>query len=135
MLSAFFEGGRITFNDIHYVQEGDNLTPAGETPFAKDAHFGFSASNLRDWVVQKSGGTIIRQNVNSVSLRDIREGGHAAVANILESQVQGNTVVINGESICTCICISMMLLIRDCKFFYETEYKFQSNTRFLKMFV
>ena len=103
LYSAFFEGGRITFNDIHYVMEGDNLTPAGETPFAKDAHFGFTASNLKDWVVEKSHGSIARENISSVSLKDIREGGHAAVANILESQVQGNTVVINGKSICICL--------------------------------
>ena len=83
--------------------EGDNLTPAGETPFAKDAHFGFKASNLKDWVVEKSHGSIARENISSVSLKDIREGGHAAVANILESQVQGNTVVINGKSICICL--------------------------------
>lgn len=100
------------------------MTPAGETPFAKDAHFGFSASNLRDWVVEKSGGTIIRQNVTSVSLRDIREGGHAAVANILESQVQGNTVVINGESIFTCTCISVMLFIRNCAKFWRNNIQF-----------
>ena len=75
------------------------MTPAGETPFAKDAHFGFSASNLKDWVVEKSHGTIARQNISSVSLKDIREGGHAAVANILESQVQGNTVIINGKAL------------------------------------
>lgn len=81
--------------------EGDNLTPAGETPFARDAHFGFSASNLKDWVVEKSHGSIARENISSVSLKDIREGGHAAVANILESQVQGNTVVINGKIIYT----------------------------------
>lgn len=97
---AFFEGGRLTFNDVHYVQEGDNLIPAGETPFAKDAHFGFTASNLKDWVVEKTGGLTKRENVSSVSLKDIREGGPQAVANILESQVQGNSVIINGELVC-----------------------------------
>lgn len=97
ILLAFFEGGRLTFNDIHYVQEGDNLIPAGETPFAKDAHFGFTASNLKDWIVEKSGGQTKRESVGSVSLKDIREGGPLAVANILESQVQGNTVIINSE--------------------------------------
>lgn len=97
MLIVFFEGGRLTFNDIHYVQEGDNLIPAGETPFAKDAHFGFTASNLKDWIVEKTGGLVRRENVSSVTLKDIREGGPLAVANILESQEQGNTVIVNGE--------------------------------------
>ena len=106
-LAAFFEGGRLTFNDVHYVAEGDNLIPAGETPFAKDAHFGFSASNLKDWVVEKTKGAVRRENVTSVGLKDIREGGPGAVANILESQVHGNTVIINGND-CK---YSLMLLI------------------------
>jgi uncharacterized protein YgbK (DUF1537 family) len=93
---AFFEGGRLTFQDIHYVQEGDNLIPAGETPFAKDAHFGFSASNLRDWVVEKEKGLVSSTNVLSISLKDIREGGPEAVANILDSQADGDTVVVNA---------------------------------------
>ena len=96
---AFFEGGRLTFNDVHYVQEGDNLTPAGETPFAKDAHFGFTSSNLKDWVVEKTRGLVKKEDVVSVGLRDIREGGQAAVANILESQVHGSTVIVNGMHI------------------------------------
>lgn len=97
IITAFFEGGRLTFNDVHYVQEGENLIPAGETPFANDAHFGFKASNLKDWVVEKTGGAVKRENVSSISLNDIREGGPATVANILESQQHGNTVIVNGK--------------------------------------
>ena len=33
----FFEGGRITINDTHYVTDGDDLIPAGETEYARDA--------------------------------------------------------------------------------------------------
>jgi uncharacterized protein YgbK (DUF1537 family) len=94
--TAFFEGGRLTFQDVHYVQEGDNLIPAGETPFAKDAHFGFSASNLRDWVVEKEKGLVSSENVLSISLKDIREGGIETIANILESQALGDTIVVNA---------------------------------------
>jgi uncharacterized protein YgbK (DUF1537 family) len=98
-MKAFFEGGRLTFNDVHYVAEGNSLTPAGETPFAKDAHFGFTASNLREWVVEKEQGNVKLENVTSISLTDIREGGVQRVATILESQVLGNTVIVNGEQI------------------------------------
>jgi hypothetical protein len=50
----FEEGGRYTINDIHYVQEGDWLVPAGQTEFARDASFGYHASNLREWVAEKN---------------------------------------------------------------------------------
>src|SRR5512137_1492758 len=35
-IPAFFEGGRFTIDDVHYVKEGDELVPAAETPYAKD---------------------------------------------------------------------------------------------------
>ena len=45
----FFEGGRLTAHDIHYVLDGDGetLTPASETEFARDKAFGYSNSNLK----------------------------------------------------------------------------------------
>ncbi|HEX2282585.1 MAG TPA: four-carbon acid sugar kinase family protein, partial [Thermomicrobiales bacterium] len=40
---AFFEGGRVTAGDVHFVRDGDRLVPAAETEFARDATFGYSA--------------------------------------------------------------------------------------------
>ena len=97
LVPCFFEGGRITFNDVHYVCEGDMLTPAGETPFAKDSHFGFTSSDLKDWVVEKSKGTVTKDSIISISLKDIREGGPNAVAEkLLSSAVVGRTVIVNA---------------------------------------
>lgn len=50
----FPEGGRYTIGDIHYVRQGEELTPAGETEFAKDKTFGYKSSNLIDWVKEKN---------------------------------------------------------------------------------
>lgn len=66
----FGEGGRLTAGDVHYVRQGDALVPAGETEFAKDTTFGYTASNLKDWVQEKSG--ILRETVDSVSLEALR---------------------------------------------------------------
>ncbi len=52
IIPFFLEGGRYTPNDIHYVAEGDALIPA-ETPFARDAAFGYRSSDLRDWVDER----------------------------------------------------------------------------------
>ncbi|EHK51070.1 hypothetical protein TRIATDRAFT_175754, partial [Trichoderma atroviride IMI 206040] len=70
---AFFEGGRITVDDVHYVREGAMLVPVADTPFAKDKAFGFQSSNLREWVVEK----FKRERkhapeVTSISLEELR---------------------------------------------------------------
>ncbi|KAF5024346.1 hypothetical protein F66182_3576 [Fusarium sp. NRRL 66182] len=75
----FLQGGRYTINDIHYVHEGESLIPAADTPFAKDATFGYTSSNLRDYVVEKSKGGIARESTTSIDLKTIRTGGPSAV--------------------------------------------------------
>ncbi len=95
IIPCFLEGGRFTINDIHYVQEGDRLIPAAETPFAKDSVFGYRSSNLKDWVAEKSNGRIQAKDVLSISLDDIRQGGPEAVKRQL-SQVNGQYVIVNA---------------------------------------
>ncbi|MBP5749271.1 MAG: hydroxyacid dehydrogenase, partial [Firmicutes bacterium] len=57
VLCPFFpEGGRYTIGDIHYVKQGDALVPAAETEFAKDATFGYTKSDLKEYVEEKTGG-------------------------------------------------------------------------------
>lgn len=52
---CFFEGGRYTYEDIHYVADGDILTPAGRTEFAKDTTFSYKNSDLKEYVKEKCG--------------------------------------------------------------------------------
>lgn len=43
ILIPYFDAGqRYTVDDIHYVAEGDDLTPVADTPFARDPTFGYS---------------------------------------------------------------------------------------------
>ncbi|MCL4249544.1 MAG: hypothetical protein KJ065_15480 [Anaerolineae bacterium] len=98
IIPFFIEGGRYTINDVHYVAEGEALIPAGETPFAQDAAFGYRASNLRDWVAEKTGGRIPADTVASISLEDIRRGGpDAAYARLMELS-DGRVCVVNAAS-------------------------------------
>ncbi len=53
----FKEGGRFTIDNIHYVKYGDILTPAGQTEFAQDKTFGYQASDLTEYIEEKSKGT------------------------------------------------------------------------------
>jgi uncharacterized protein YgbK (DUF1537 family) len=94
---AFFEGGRVTIDDVHAVRDGDKLIPAAETEFARDATFGYTHSNLRDWVEEKTGGRVSVDDVVSLSLTAIREGGADKVAEILAGVEGGQSVVVNAE--------------------------------------
>jgi uncharacterized protein YgbK (DUF1537 family) len=94
----FFQGGRYTIDDLHYVKEGNDLVPAARTPFAQDATFGYRNSNLRDWVVEKSNGTISKQRVQSITIEDVRVGGPKAVTEKLMGFGKGDVVVLNAAA-------------------------------------
>lgn len=98
VIPFFLEGGRYTINDIHYVREGDKLLPAAQTPFARDAAFGFSNSDLKNYIEEKSKGRIRADAVVSIGLDDIREGGPKRVADILRSVPQGAACFTNAVS-------------------------------------
>jgi uncharacterized protein YgbK (DUF1537 family) len=95
---CYLEAGRITVNDVHWVRQGETLVPAGETEFARDATFGYSASGLPAWVEEKTAGRVPASEVASVGLADIREGGPERVAEILRSVSGGRPVVVNAAS-------------------------------------
>jgi uncharacterized protein YgbK (DUF1537 family) len=98
ILPFFLEGGRYTLSDIHYVQEKDQLIPAAQTPFAKDAAFGFRSSNLKKWVEEKSRGKISAAQVSSITIDDIRLGGPARVTEILSKVPSGSACIVNAAS-------------------------------------
>jgi len=96
LVPFFLEGGRYTIADVHYVAEGDRLAPAAQTPYARDAAFGYRHSNLRDWVTEKTGGAVSGSQVVSVTIEDIRRGGPDQVAERLKSLPSGSCCVVNA---------------------------------------
>ncbi len=99
ILAPFFpEGGRFTLNDIHYVLEGERLAPAGLTEFARDKTFGYQASNLREWVAEKTRGAVPVEQVASISVTELREGGPQTVLRSLLALPKGCVCVVNAAS-------------------------------------
>ena len=94
----FLEGGRLTAHDIHWVTEGDTLTPAAQTEYAHDATFGYTKSNLREWVEEKTGGRIPATEVWTVSIDVIRKQGPSGVRDILEKAAEGRVIAVNAVS-------------------------------------
>ncbi|KAL1214324.1 putative 3-hydroxyisobutyrate dehydrogenase [Cardamine amara subsp. amara] len=94
----FLQGGRYTIDDVHYVADSDRLVPAGETEFAKDASFGYKSSNLREWVEEKTAGSIPANSVESISIQLLRKGGPDAVCEFLCSLKKGSACIVNAAS-------------------------------------
>ena len=98
LVPAFFEGGRYTIDDTHWVATPEatssEVIPASATSFARDAVFGYRSAYLPAWVEEKSAGRWRAADVRSVSLATVR-GGPRAVAQSLEQIEGGVPVVVN----------------------------------------
>lgn len=96
VVPAYLEAGRFTAGDVHWARIDGEPRPVGDTEFARDATFGFSASNLREFVAEKSGGTVAPDQVHAITLDDIRRGGPPRVAEVLAGVTDGAFVVVNA---------------------------------------
>ncbi len=92
----FKEGGRFTFGDVHYVCYGRKLVPVGQTEFAEDQTFGYHASNLRDYVEEKTQGAYKRETVMSISISELRQGDVEAIAARLCQVHDFGKVIVNA---------------------------------------
>lgn len=91
---AFFEGGRITVDQTHYLLIDGVKTPVAETEFARDSVFSYSHSYLPDYVAEKTQGQITPEQVVKFSLSDIRTG--KIQSRLLELK-DNQCVVVDGE--------------------------------------
>ncbi len=96
LIPAFFQGGRITVDDVHYVRDENNLVPAGDTPFAQDSTFGYKSSDLKEYVEEKTRGRIKAKEVVSISLTHLRLDGPEKVAAILKQLQQDQACIVNA---------------------------------------
>ncbi|MDZ7995280.1 MAG: four-carbon acid sugar kinase family protein [Nostoc sp. EfeVER01] len=94
LVPAFFEGGRITRDSVHYLIIGGVPTPVHETEFARDSVFSYHHSYLPKYVEEKTQGRISAEVVERFLLADIRAG---SLERLL--QFKGNQcAVVDGET-------------------------------------
>jgi len=98
VVPAFFEGGRYTIDDIHYVKEQEWLIPVAETYFANDKAFGFSHSNLKDWIQEKSKGVLKASDIVTFSLATLREESTEMLAMKLKAMPQFSYCIVNAAA-------------------------------------
>ena len=92
---AMLEAGRFTEGDVHYATVDGEAVEVAETDFARDATFGFTSSDLRAFLEERSGGAVRAADVLSVSLEDIRAGA-GRVREILSAARDRRWVVVNA---------------------------------------
>lgn len=83
LVPAYVEAGRFTIDSLHLLRTSEGLLPVGESEFARDATFGYAASDLRDYVEEKSKGRWRAADVARITLEDLRIGGPTRAAQIL----------------------------------------------------
>lgn len=97
VLCPFFrEGGRFTLDDTHYVRYGDELVPAAQTEFAKDKTFGYSHSDLKDYIEEKTGGAYKAATVTSITLAETRALNVDAIEEKLLKVTGFGKVIVNA---------------------------------------
>jgi uncharacterized protein YgbK (DUF1537 family) len=94
LVPAFFEGGRVTRESIHYLIIDGVPTPVHETEFAKDSVFGYHHSYLPDYVEEKTKGRIKAVAVERFLLEDIRKGSLERLQKLTSNQC----CVVDGET-------------------------------------
>ncbi|TDF95443.1 four-carbon acid sugar kinase family protein [Paenibacillus piri] len=97
IIPAFFEAGRVTYGNVHYIVDQDEMVPAHQTEFAKDRVFGFSHGDLTEWVAEKTEGRTPPGDCIVLTLDQIRRGPET-VKDILLA-VEGNRpIIVNALS-------------------------------------
>ena len=97
LVPAFFEGGRITRDGVHYLLVDGQPVPVNETEFASDSVFGYRHAFLPDYVEEKTAGRIAADQVERFGLTDIRAdiGGrlralHGNVCCVVDAECQAD---------------------------------------------
>jgi uncharacterized protein YgbK (DUF1537 family) len=93
LMPAFFEGGRITRDSIHYLLVNGVETPVHTTEFAQDSVFGYSHSYLPDYVAEKTHGQIPADRVIRFLLAEVRTG---SLDRLMQLQ-RNRCCVVDGE--------------------------------------
>ncbi|MBD2501900.1 four-carbon acid sugar kinase family protein [Anabaena azotica] len=94
LVPAFFEGGRITRDSIHYLIIDGVPTPVHETEFARDSVFAYHHSYLPKYVEEKTQGKIPAESVERFLLDDIRQGSLERLLQLTNN----HCAVVDGET-------------------------------------
>ncbi|MCG1009633.1 hypothetical protein J4760_06325 [Salinicoccus sp. ID82-1] len=97
-IPVFFEGGRYTYEGVHYLKEGETFIPVHESEFANDSTFGFEAATLQQYVAEKSGGAVEPGQVKHISLDMLRGCDDAQLLEFIDALSDFDQVVVDAAN-------------------------------------
>ncbi len=104
LVPAFFEGGRITRDSVHYLMVQGKEVPVHETEFARDSVFGYRHSYLPDYVAEKTAGRIKAAQVERFLLGEVRGDSlprlmalHGNVCAVVDAETQNDLDHFAGQ--------------------------------------
>ena len=131
ILIPFFKaGGRYTIDNVHYVKYEDELIPAADTEFARDKTFGYTSSNLCEYIEEKTGGAYLAEEVKSVSLDQLQGVNLEAIEETLLGVKGFGKVIVNAiDSGCLeTFCVALYRAIKEGR-----HYLFRTAADFVKV--
>lgn len=110
ILPFFQEGGRYTLHGVHYVKEGNQLTPAGQTEFAQDKTFGYHNSHLGLWCQEKTDGAYSAEAMTYIDIDQLRALDIQGIADQLRQVSNFGKVLVDAASYADVMVFSTALL-------------------------
>ena len=96
---CFFECGRVTVGNVHYLEEGERKIPVSETEFAGDKTFGYKNSHLGRYIEEKTAGRYQAGECLYLSAEDT-DGNYdmEKTGLLLHNAVNRRKIVVNASS-------------------------------------
>jgi uncharacterized protein YgbK (DUF1537 family) len=98
LIPAFFEAGRYTRDDTHYLIDAGKELKTSDSEFARDSVFAYRDSHLPSYIEEKTGGRVRAEEVASVSLELLRNADSGALEEFLDGLEAERYVVVNCSS-------------------------------------
>lgn len=126
-IPVMFEGGRVTINKTHYIEENTSLTAVNKSPFAKDAVFGYQHADLQEWILEKTKNKVTVSQIFSFSLKEIRTSTVLALSQKLLNIAKNSYVLFDALNYQDLDKITNALLLSEqqgATFLYRTSSSF-----------
>lgn len=97
IICPYLDGIRKTIEDVHYVLRGEEWIPCGESEFSKDKSFGYTSSNLKEYVEEKTKGRYLAKDCISITLQELKQRDEAHILQKLTQVKDFQKVIVNAD--------------------------------------
>lgn len=93
---SFFEAGRYTMDNVHYLLDKGKMIPVADTEFANDSVFKYKNSNLINYIIEKSNNTTNQSEIGILSIDAIRNLDLELLQREIENLKEKKYIIINS---------------------------------------